>query len=731
MRPFLLSPRTLPTLGLGLLLASVALPPIHAQNTPAGTEATRLSTIPNPDELIGPIILRDDSLSQVLDLLERWTGRTILRPQSLPQAQFTINLPRAVTKAEAILALETLLNMNQIAVTPLGDKFFKVVPIGTARSEAPQLIEGTTLHLPPSGKVASKLFQLQHLNVAEFMPLIQNGILSPNIGAMPVIFDKANAALITDSISNLQRTELLIEEIDRSHLTPKTYTIQFAKASELAQKIQTVIGGPLQSQFGANTSVNADDRTNKLIIVSDPRRHAFFDDLITQLDVRADPNTRNDVIFLKNANAPEVATLLSQLVSGQNTAARTAGSETTGGRRLTRQPGATSERGGEAPPTPQNTAAAVVSQAAASETFSSLLTILADERSNAIVVSGTSDDITLVRNLVEKIDILLAQVRIEVVIAEVSLGNEATSGIDELGLRIEDNKLTGFTAGGPGFSIGGLGTGTGGAGFADVSPSLDNLTAAIGLSTTPRKTNTTILSVPTIVTSHNKEAEIFVGETRPVISGTTSSASGSTTGLTTSSTVTQQEIGIRLRVIPLIGPSGSVQLEIEQEVADVAGNVTVDGNDQYIIGKRTTTSFVSVNNGDIIVLGGLQRTRKGKSTSRLGPIPIIGDLFGRRRREDTRTDLVFFLRPVVLTNTVLDNVEALERVDAGPQGPAIRAVIDRRPAAVTVPTPAAELPDDASYSPSTQRSSTRSAPTRPSDDDADESAEDENDTDAQ
>src|SRR5690606_3774975 len=153
-----------------------------------------------------------------------------------------------------------------------------------------------------------------------------------------------------------------------------------------------------------------------------------------------------------------------------------------------------------------------------------------------------------------------------------------------------------------------------------------------------------ILSVPTIVTTHNKEAEIFVGETRPVITGTTTGASGSSTGLTTSSTVSQQQIGITLRVLPLIGSTGTVQLEIEQNVQDILGTVVIDGNDQPRIGERTTTSFVSAANGDIIVLGGLQRTTDSRTSSRLGPIPFLGDLFGSRKRTKNRSELIFFLR---------------------------------------------------------------------------------------
>lgn len=656
--------------------APIASSVVATQAAPAGSGLLSQSAAAEP--MVSQILMRDESLAQVLDLVERWTGRTILRPQSLPATTYTLTLPKQVTKGEALQAIETLLNMNGVALTPMGDRFIKATALNLVRSEAPELIEGSTLNLPPSGRIAAKLFQLDFLRATEFVPQAST-LLNQALGAAPVVFEKANAVLITDSVANLQRIETLIQQLDRPILAgvaAKSYTLQFAKASDVVNKLRTLLSGPLAAQIGTTTTYQADDRTNKVILISDARQQEFFDNLVAQLDVSADPNTRTDVIKLNNAEATEVATLLSQLVTGQTAAARTAGQDPN--TRLTNNRAAANA----APPAPGNAAATtLVQNAAAAETFSSLLTILADERSNAIVVSGTADDIRLLKELVTKIDVLLAQVRIEVVIAEVTLSNEATSGVDSLGLRVENNKLTGFLSSGPGAAIGGIGT-DGPSGFASSTGYGQNLTAAIGLSTTPRKNNTTILSVPTIVTSHNKEAEIFVGETRPVISGTTSSPTGNNNGLSTSSTVTQQEIGIRLKVTPLIGPDGSVQLEVEQEVEDVLGTVIIDGNEQPRIGRRTTTSFVSAANGDIIVLGGLQRNSNSKTTSRLGPIPFIGDLFGRRSRSNTRTDLVFFLRPVVLTNnTKIDNAEVIQRLEKNPQGKAIKAVIDARPAA--------------------------------------------------
>lgn len=658
---------------------------------PASPPPAPAPASPAREEQVGPILLRDDSLAQVLELVQRWTGRTLLRPQALPTPTFTLTLDKVIPKSEGLLALETLLNLNGIALTPVGDQFLKVTPLALARTETPELIQGSTLELPPSGRIAAKLFQLEFLRAGEIVPQLST-LINPALGGAPVVFEKSNALLITDSISNLQRVEDLIRQLDQpilAGLATKIYTLQFAKASDLVNKVRTMIAGPLQTQLGTATSLNPDDRTNKIILISDPRQHPFFDELIAQLDVRADPNTRNDVIFLKNADATEVSTLLTQLVTGQNTAARTAGQETPApGQRAATQaaarqaaaaarasgndPAAAAAAATQASNTANAVSAAASSTAASSEQFSTLLTILPDVRSNSLVISGTADDLQLIRTLVNRIDILLSQVRIEVVIAEVTLSNEASSGIEELGLRIDGDRLTGFTGSASGAAVGGLAPDD----FATLrGPGA--LSGILSLSTTPRKNNTNILSVPTIVTTHNKRAEIFVGETRPVISGTTNTPVSGGSGFSTSSSVTQQEIGIRLIVTPLIGPDGSVQMEIEQEVKDVIGDVIIDNNTQPIVGTRTTNSFVSANNGDIIVLGGLQRTTRGRTSSRLGPIPLLGDLFGKRTRRDVRTDLVFFLRPIVLTNTEADNADALARVDAGPQAAATRALLDR------------------------------------------------------
>jgi len=145
------------------------------------------------------------------------------------------------------------------------------------------------------------------------------------------------------------------------------------------------------------------------------------------------------------------------------------------------------------------------------------------------------------------------------------------------------------------------------------------------------------------------------------------------------STVSQRDIGIQLKVLPLVGKDGAVQLQVSQSVEDILGTTILDGNDQPIIGRRTTDSFVSAKSGEIVVLGGLQRTVATKSTSRLGPIPLLGDLFGSSTTLEEKQELIIFLRPYVLNNSAVDNLDAISRATGSALGVEAKKVLENVP----------------------------------------------------
>jgi general secretion pathway protein D len=673
-----------------LAAVSLALAPVSFAQTAApaaptviaGTvAATPVPSLSGTDK-VGPMMLRDETIGQVLELLQRWTGKTVLRPQALPASLYTLSLPATATRNDALLAIETLLTLNGVAVIQQGDKFLKVVPNNVAKSESPTLLSESALSLPPSGRVASKIFLLKHANGQEVVVQIQ-GMLNSTLGTPPVFFSRNNAILVTDSIMNLQKIETVLAQLDRPQLdviATKLYNLKHAMATDMVNKLTTLLRTPAANgaapfRLSTGTSFTADERTNRVIVMGSADQHPFFDKLIESLDATSDPNTKTDVVFLRHANATETASLLTQLITGQTRAASTAngGRSTTGTNRVTTP----------TPAAPATGAAAAGSQQNGADEFSTMVTVIADVRSNSIVVSGTKDDLRLLHDLIDKVDVVLPQVRVEVVIAEVTLTSNDSSGITALGMTVTNGKLTGVN----GTLFGGAGGVTGiGGGSAVLAPN-GTLTGIVnlGTSTSPTKNDLQVLSVPAITTSHNKEATIFVGESRPVITGTQSTAG--TAGLVASSTVSQRDIGIQLRVLPLIGKDGSVQLQVTQQVEDVLGTVTIDGNDQPVIGRRSTDSFVSAMSGEIIVLGGLQRSNDTTTKNRLGPIPIIGDLLGGSSKTKTRTELLIFLRPYVLNNSAVDNLNAISRIDATPIAEQVHKHIDKLP----TPAPASPL----------------------------------------
>ena len=646
-----------------LVIAGLCLTPaaLIAQ-TPATTPSTTVPAVRAPEEIIDSLRLRDAPLDLVIDRLEVWTGRIVLRPQALPAAAITLNIPKPVPKGEAIQALISALALNNIGVVEMGEKYLKIVELANkTRTEAPELVTGSLLGMPPSGRVASKVFELNNLKAQDFVPQL-NTLLNVQLGGA-VLFNNTNSFLVTDSIANLQRVEQLLLSLDRpasTDFSPKFYSLRFAKASDLVSRVKLMLQGPSQLALGNSLSLSADDRTNQVVLIADTRQHAFFDELIAKLDVKADPNTRNEVIYLKHASAKDVSTLLTTVITGQTAAA----AKSAGNTRSNQQAGfgntspfnnpvagATGTANAAAPaantprPSANATASALASDSATQ--FSSLLTVASDDRSNAVVVSGTVDDIRLIRELVDKIDVVLAQVRIEVVIAEVTLSDETKTGLQALNLTVGPDpsgttQITNFSGAVSGWTVS---NGT-------VSPiAFEN-----AMTNTGQKNNLKVLSSPTIVTTHNNEAQIIVGESRPIITGSTSTPNtGSAGGTTTSSTVTYKDIAIDLKVTPLIGEDGNIQLKIDQQVNDIVDNVKVDNNDQPVIGRRQATSFINVLDGQMIVLGGLQRTKKTNNRTKLGflfEFPGISQLFGARTKKEERTELLLFIRPHVLPPSI-------------------------------------------------------------------------------
>ena len=628
----------------GLLLLSVG-NPLHSQ----------FNQIPDPEVTVGIIRISDMGANEVLDMLERFTGRPVLRQQNLPAVKINFSSQDPMKKWEAVLALESLLSLNGIAITDLGKKFLKAVPAAAIGTQVPVMIEKSTLEATPSQKIYAKFFRLNYLSTTEAVPLLQPLLTQ---GA-PVEFFKSNSLMITDALVNLQRVERILETIDQPpevDVEILFFPLKHVAASEITKRFEGLQSGSLKRYLENNTTFVGDDRTNQLIVFTHPSNIQIISDFIEKLDIDVAPITQTEVFYLKHADATEVTNLIEQVITGQQQARDERSAQRGQG---TRQQETRTQS--QTPPqqTPATSTKAELLAASGAENlqFSDFVRIVADPRGNSIVAYGTPSDLVYLKEIVDKIDILLAQVRIEVIIAEVTLTKDRLRGIDAF---TADFNL--MNASEINFGVTAPGTSRVPSGFS-FSGSVKDFSISAVIDTARRNSEVTVLSAPTIVTTHNQEATINVGESRPVI---TASQSDSTLGTSIRSNIQFRDIGIELKVKPLIGANGIVQMEIDQKVESVVSTVTIDGNEQPIIGVRQATSFVSVADGQIIVLGGLQEVNETKGNSRLwlfGSIPVLGRLFGSKTLEETKRELLIFIEPHIITETAEANRDAEREIE--------------------------------------------------------------------
>jgi general secretion pathway protein D len=612
---------------------------------------------PLMQETVGLIRIPEMGTNEVLEMLENFTGKPILRQQTLPSVKITFFSQDALSRGEAITAIESLLALNGIAITNLGDKFLKAVPSAIINAQVPRPWEGTTLGATPSQMIYEKIFELDYLTTEEAATLLQP-LMSQ--GA-PIAFSKSNLILITDALVNLQRIERLLPVLDKPgkmRTEMLFFELQNLDAEEVVRRLQQLVTGALKNRLENNTTFDADERTNQIIVFTHKSNVELISRLIGKLDIDVAPNTATEVYSIRYADAVEVVNIIEQVVTGQRQVRTETGADN--------NPAAQAARARAAAQVRQSNQVAAAARADAPNLqFSDYLTIVPDERANTIVASGTQNDLVYLKQLVDEIDTLLAQVRIEVVITEVGLTDEDTRGIDNFGVSFS-SELPSIDFSDPdatwtltpgnfyGVNFGDIIWGPGGSSIDFV------LTAA------QTNSNISVLSAPTIVTTHNKEATVSVGEERPVVTGTTT--------FTASDGVQEQvqyrDIKLELKVKPLIGSDGIVQMEIEQQIQSVIDSVVIgtgsNQREQPVIGTRSANSYVSVGDGDLIALGGLQSLETRDNEGRmaiLGRIPIIGDLFSSKGTFYKRSEILIFIRPTIIRTTVEAGSDANKLID--------------------------------------------------------------------
>ena len=501
-------------------------------------------------------------------------------------------------------------------------------------------------------QIQTRIFNLRHESAVQMVPILRPLIAPSNTIAAA---QSANALIITDYASNLQRIGQIIEALDHPAGTdPIVIPLRNASALDVAQTISRLFASAGPAQAAADPtlhfSVIADARSNSVLAQSnDPARLARIRQLAAMLDSPTSADGNIHVVYLKNAEAVKVAETLRAIYLGETAPAAAIRPAT-----LT----VPASPAGTPPPGLAPVLAALPGPRAHALTPGM---IQADPATNAILINAPDAIYNNLRAVLDKLDVRRAQVYVEALIAELTADKAAEFGVQWQNLSgIGESGTRGFGGtnfGSPGQNILGIAANPAGIarglniGIIKGRVSIPGLGEILNLGLLVRAletdNNANILSTPTLLTLDNEEARIIIGQNVPFITGQYA-LSGAATTPTPFQTVERHDVGLTLRVKPQISEGGTVRLQIYQEVSSVVDNTNPAG---VITNKRAVESSVLVDDGQIVVIGGLiQDSMRGgvEKVPLLGDLPVLGALFTYNTSTRSKTNLMVFLRPTVL-----------------------------------------------------------------------------------
>ncbi|MDQ2778354.1 MAG: type II secretion system secretin GspD [Pseudomonadota bacterium] len=565
----------------------------------------------------------------------------------------------------------------------------KVVPEADAKLQTGTVSIGE--NVPIRGdQVITQIFTLRYENpnnlVAVLRPLISaNNTINANPGS--------NSLVITDYADNLRRISQIISALDvPSGTDVEVVPLQFAVAADLAPLVQRLSEGGStlptpglpQGIGGANSvTVVPDSRSNSLLVrAPNAAKLANVRATIARLDrpsTLIGPGGSLWVVHLKHADATRLATVVRAAFG----ALRTSGGNANGGGNIQQSsptlPTATS--GGN----PAGGIGGGLGSSGGSVTAVSQPStggfIQADPATNSLIITAPEPEYRQVRALIDQLDTRRAQVYIESMIVEVSGDNSADFGFQWQGLLGNSGNKYGLIGGtnfnnpSPASNIIGISTGIA-SGQVNIGEGLNlgllkNISGTITLAAIARalesQANTNIVSTPNLVTLDNEEAKIVVGQNVPFITGQFTGAGGGAGVTNPFQTIERKDVGVTLRIRPQIGDNGAIRMTIFQEQSSVLPTTAAGtSNAGPSTTKRSIEGTVMVDEGQILVLGGLIEDRFTTNQSKvplLGDIPYLGALFRSESRQRQRTNLMVFIRPIVLRDADETNRLSLDRYE--------------------------------------------------------------------
>ncbi len=662
---------------------SVCLPPLlptayaQSKSRPAKPAA---DTAPNDSVMLNFVNAEIDA---VVRAIGQYTGRTFVIDPRV-KGSLTLVTERPVTKQQAFEQLLSALRLQGFTIVQTGN-VMRVVPEADAKLQGGTVVTPRTS--PPGGdQLITQVFRLQYESATSMVPILRP-LIAPNntISAYP----QNNTLVITDYAENLRRIQRIIEAID----TPATsdlemIPIKYGLAMEIAAVVNRVLdeGARAAGQAvdaGQRVSILAEPRTNTLIVrAPSPARLTLAKNLIAQLDRPASTPGNINVVYLRNAEATRLAPLLRAIISSDPSYSPQQAA-TSGLSPQSAAPGAPGQPGGTGPGMTTSQPATLGGgpggggTAGGSGPLAGL--IQADAATNSLIITAPEPLYRNIRAIIDKLDVRRAQVVIESLIVEMTADKAAEFGIQWQALGAINNTDYGVIGsqnfGGAGTNITGIAQnpGTVGQGLSlgviNGKINIPGVGEVLNLAFLARALETTadanILSTPTIQTLDNEEAKFLVGQNIPIITGSyaAAGAGGGVAGVNPFQTFERKDIGLQLRVKPQISEGGVVRLAIYQELSSIQNTLTA-AQGGIITNKRSFESMVLVEDGNIVVLGGLIEDRTDNSRSSLpilGRIPGLGTLFSYENRGRRKTNLLVFLRPYVVRDESTSSALALDR----------------------------------------------------------------------
>lgn len=556
--------------------------------------------------------LKDADITALISTVSKITGKNFVVDPRV-KGNVTVVSARPLDADEVYEVFLSILEVHGFAAIP-ADKVIKIVPDVKAKQGGvpmPPSLRGL-----PDDEVVTRVIQVENVEAAQLVPILRP--LVPQQGHLAA-YPPSNMLIISDRAGNTARLAEIIGRIDQeSDSEVELIPLQHASAAEVVRIVEALQQQEAKAQAGRLVRIVADERTNSVLLSGERSDRLRLRALITHMDTPLERGGNTRVLYLRYAKAKDLMGVLEGVVKSLQ-------------------------------PTEKAAAAPTVS-------------IQADEGSNALVITAPPDIFRSLQTVISQLDVRRAQVMVEAVIAEVSLdvtrelgvqwivdgtpGNDGAVGIINFGGAAS---LGGVAAAIDTGNLAGLPEGAliGGGRFDD-----PDLNFAVLIRALSNDADTNILSTPSLMTLDNQEAEIVVGQNVPFVTGeftTTGTAATTTTAVNPFRTIQRQDVGLTLKVRPQINEGNAVKLEVEQEVSSLSPSTA--GASDLITNKRSIKTTVMVEDGHIVVLGGLideDLKQTHQKVPGLGDVPGLGRLFRYDRTTKVKRNLLVFLRPVIV-----------------------------------------------------------------------------------